>query len=67
MKEDDDMGDQDLRRPEEIRDDTGARKDRRPTGDDEDGLRPGQDHQEAPTVAPEEAGHQPSTEHAPGA
>ena len=33
---------------------------------DEDGLRAGQSHHEAPTVAPEERGETPETEHAPG-
>jgi hypothetical protein len=56
-----------LEKPADIRDGTGARKDGRPTGKDDEGLRPGVDHDEAPTVAPEEQGQIPSTEHGPGA
>lgn len=55
-----------LERPETIRDDHDERRDGRPTGPDQDGLRPGADHQSAPTVAPEEEGATPTTEHAPG-
>ena len=45
----------------------GERSDGRPTGDDDDRLKAGKDQRTAPTVAPEERGHEPSTEHGPGA
>jgi hypothetical protein len=41
--------------------------DGRPTGlPDADGLRAGRSSESAPTVAPEERGETPATEHAPG-
>lgn len=55
-----------LERPEDIRDAHDERQDGRPTGPDQDGLRPGTEQPAAPTVAPEEEGATPSTEHAPG-
>jgi hypothetical protein len=56
----------DLEEPEQIRDDSGQRSDGRPT-DPEDPGRPAWDSPEAvPTVAPEEEGGTPSTEHGPG-
>jgi hypothetical protein len=46
---------------------TPSEKTGRPTAPpDDDGLRAGQTQQEAPTVAPEEQGETPETEHAPG-
>ena len=60
-------GDQEpLEQPDSIRGVDGRRKDGRPTGGDEAELRPGTDAREAPTVAPEEEGGTPDTEHAPG-
>lgn len=52
--------DDQLRNPEEVRAPDGTRGDGRPTGNE-----PPAD--EAPTVAPEERGETPPTEHAPGA
>ena len=65
---DDERAQQDLERPEEIRGEDGQRKDGRPTGpkDEETGLRPGAPAESQPTVAPEETGGTPTTEHAPG-
>lgn len=57
----------DLERPDEIRGVDDRRLDGRPTGMGEvDDLRPGTSADAAPTVAPEEEGGEPSTEHAPG-
>jgi hypothetical protein len=53
--------------PADSRDRAGERSDGRPTGDDDDRLKAGRDPQAVPTVAPEEEGHAPATEHAPGA
>ena len=60
--------DTDLEEPEMIRDEHGERSDGRPTfeigsGDEPPFDAPG----DVPTVAPEEQGKEPSTEHAPGA
>jgi hypothetical protein len=55
-----------LDHPEEIRDDTGKRKDGQATGHEHQGIRPGLDQDEAPTIAPEEEGGTPTTEHGPG-
>jgi hypothetical protein len=53
--------------PDDVREPSTEATTGRPTGDlDSDGLRPGQSHERAPTVAPEERGAEPSTEHAPG-
>ena len=53
-----------LERPESIRDDDRQRRDGRPTNEtlDDDGA----DANSTPTVAPEEQGGAPSTEHGPG-
>jgi hypothetical protein len=51
----------------EIRTRNDQRRDGRPTGTSDEGLQPGADHGSVPTVAPEEEGGSPSTEHAPGA
>jgi hypothetical protein len=52
-------------KPDEVRDDDGERADGRPTGrTTDDGLKPREGEQ--PTVAPEELGHHPTTEHGPG-
>lgn len=57
----------DLERPETIRGDNNERMDGRPTGPErEDGMKPAVAQPDAPTVAPEEEGSTPSTEHAPG-
>jgi hypothetical protein len=55
--------------PDDIRTPDGQRRDGRPTGGDRDDrdLGSGTPHEQAPTVAPEEEGGSPSTEHAPGA
>lgn len=58
----------DLERPDQVRAADGQRRDGRPAeahGGDEEAGRPPQP--EAPTVAPEEEGETPTTEHAPGA
>jgi hypothetical protein len=62
------MGDRSksLEHPDEIRDTHGERQDGRPTGGDGSADKPGVAHQDAPTVAPEEKGASPSTEHGPG-
>lgn len=51
--------------PKQIRNAKGERRDGRPTGG-EAGESGGVPHEAAPTVAPEEEGLDPSTEHAPG-
>lgn len=57
-----------LERPDQIRTpDSQERQDGRPTGTDDGALKPGISQPEAPTVAPEEEGSTPTTEHAPGA
>lgn len=63
-------GPNDLEEPEQIQDQSGERADGRPTGEpDEHGLltRHAPDAGSKPTIAPEELGKTPSTEHAPGA
>ncbi len=55
-----------LEHPDEIRSTDAKRRDGRPTGDDDSDLKPGIEPDDAPTVAPEEKGGSPSTEHAPG-
>ncbi len=52
--------------PANVRGSGDERADGRPTGDDGDRLKAGQSHGSAPTVAPEEEGHEPTTEHGPG-
>ena len=52
--------------PGDARGPGGERSDGRPTGDDGDRLKAGRDQESVPTVAPEEEGHEPATEHAPG-
>lgn len=52
--------DEQLRNPDEALAPDGSRRDGRPTGDEPPA-------EEAPTVAPEERGETPPTEHAPGA
>jgi hypothetical protein len=56
----------DLERPETIRNAADERMDGRPTGEQPDGLRPAAAQPDVPTVAPEEEGATPTTEHAPG-
>ena len=58
--------DQPLDRPHEIDGPDGERRDGRPTTGETEDVSSGQSAQEAPTVAPEERGGTPSTEHAPG-
>jgi hypothetical protein len=55
-----------LEKPTEIRAPDDQRRDGRPTTPHTTGIQPGVAHHEAPTVAPEEEGETPSTEHAPG-
>ncbi len=55
-----------LEEPDQIRSSDEQRQDGRPTGGDEHGLKPGAEPRDAPTIAPEEQGGSPSTEHAPG-
>ena len=58
--------DREIPQPDEPRPPT-EEKSGRPTGPpDADGLRAGRSHREAPTIAPEERGETPETEHAPG-
>lgn len=54
-----------LTQPEEIRDRHGERQDGRPT-EHIDVDEPGKLDRDQPTIAPEEKGHTPSTEHGPG-
>lgn len=56
----------DLEQPEEIKGPEGQRRDGRPT-EDPIGEADPKAAGETPTVAPEEKGKAPSTEHAPGA
>jgi hypothetical protein len=53
-----------LEDPDQIRNTSDERRDGRPTGRDVDTA--GAPHEPIPTVAPEEEGGSPSTEHAPG-
>ena len=55
-----------LEDPDQIRDATGERRDGRPVEAELDPERPGPAPDAVPTVAPEEEGSSPSTEHAPG-
>ena len=55
-----------LTQPEEIRNRHGERQDGRPT-EHIDADQPGKLDKNEPTIAPEEQGDTPSTEHAPGA
>jgi hypothetical protein len=57
----------DLEHPDEIRTPDGERSDGRPSGGTIDDRKPAEDGGAQPTVAPEEKGGSPSTEHAPGA
>ena len=59
-------GDRDTTTSEEPRPPAEEKSGRPTAPPDEDGLRAGQSHEEAPTVAPEEQGQTPETEHAPG-
>ena len=59
-------GERDLERPDEIDGPDGQRRDGRPTTGETEDVSSGQSAQQAPTVAPEEQGGTPSTEHAPG-
>ena len=60
--------DTDLEEPEMIRDEAGERSDGRPTFEAGSGDEPAfEEPGGAPTVAPEEQGEEPSTEHGPGA
>ena len=56
-----------LEHPDEIRTPDGERNDGRPSGTDDAGIRPNGPESDLPTVAPEERGGTPPTEHAPGA
>ena len=55
-----------LEEPDQIRDVHGERQDGRPTGGDGNADKRGVAHHDVPTVAPEEKGGSPSTEHGPG-
>jgi|tagenome__1003787_1003787.scaffolds.fasta_scaffold20943079_3 hypothetical protein len=55
-----------MERPGEIRGDDGQRRDGRPANAPTEGIEPAMDHEDAPTVAPEERGATTPTEHAPG-
>ena len=57
--------DEPLARPDEIDGPDGQRRDGRPTVPTED-IEAGRPAEHTPTVAPEEEGATPSTEHAPG-
>lgn len=57
----------DLEQPEQIRGPQGQRRDGRPTEDPIGEPDPDGGDGAVPTVAPEETGGSPSTEHAPGA
>ncbi|MEJ7748230.1 MAG: hypothetical protein WKF56_02945 [Candidatus Limnocylindrales bacterium] len=54
-----------MEQPERIQAPDGTRGDGRPTGQGDE-LIPGRPHEEVPTIAPEEEGSMPTTEHAPG-
>ncbi len=58
--------DNELERPHEIDGPDDQRRDGRPTSAPTDGIGAGKPADETPTIAPEEQGHEPSTEHAPG-
>lgn len=55
-----------LERPKEIDGPDGERRDGRPTSGVTDDVESGRPAEATPTVAPEEKGGAPSTEHAPG-
>ena len=57
--------DKQLDNPKEVREPDGSRGDGRPT-DHPDAIRNRTPADQAPTVAPEEQGDRPTTEHAPG-
>ena len=57
--------DKQLEHPKDVRGPDGTRADGRPT-DQPDAVRSRTPAEEAPTVAPEESGQRPTTEHAPG-
>ena len=56
-----------LEDPQSARGPDGQRRDGRPVTDKDHGIATDIPQEEAPTVAPEEEGGSPSTEHAPGA
>ena len=58
--------DEALERPHEIDGPDDQRRDGRPTTAPAEGVGAGKPADETPTVAPEEEGGEPSTEHAPG-
>jgi hypothetical protein len=60
-------GSEPLENPDEIHNANDERRDGRPTGGGEGAAESaGVPHEDAPTVAPEEEGGSPTTEHAPG-
>jgi len=63
----DPRNDDQLMQPHDVDAPDGTRGDGRPTGADEGTLAAGRTVEEVPTVAPEEEGATPATEHAPGA
>ena len=58
--------DEPLERPHEIDGADDQRRDGRPTTAPTEGVGAGQPADQTPTIAPEERGGEPSTEHAPG-
>jgi hypothetical protein len=56
-----------LEHPESVRGPDGERRDGRPAIDKDEGIGTDIPQEEAETVAPEEQGGAPTTEHAPGA
>ena len=56
-----------LEDPKSVRGADGQRRDGRPVTDKDDGIGTDIPQEQAETVAPEEKGGSPSTEHAPGA
>jgi hypothetical protein len=58
--------DKELERPHEIEGPDDQRRDGRPTTAPTEGIDAGRPADETPTVAPEEQGGEPSTEHGPG-
>jgi hypothetical protein len=61
-----DQSNNDLEHPDEIRTPDGQRRDGRPSDGTLDQPKPSDQGGGPPTVAPEERGGSPSTEHAPG-
>jgi hypothetical protein len=57
--------DDQLKNPKDVRGVDGTRADGRPT-DPHQPIESKRPHGDVPTVAPEEEGHKPTTEHAPG-